>query len=121
LAHSGSATALKSDPAVLAICDEYDSMHDNPNNQGGPLGLVERRGDTYADFCCCVTSTPSRGRVDALKDEVSGLQFWQVAEPEDIESPIWQLWQQGTRHHWTWPCPHCEAYLCRASICCGIH
>jgi phage terminase large subunit GpA-like protein len=111
LAHSGSSTALKSDPAVLAICDEYDSMHDNPNNQGGPLGLVERRGDTFADFCCCVTSTPSRGRVEIIKDEVSGLQFWAVAEPEDIESPIWQLWQQGTRHHWAWPCPHCEAYF----------
>ena len=30
---------------------------------------------------------------------------------EDIERPIWQLWQQGTRHHWCWPCPHCEEYF----------
>ena len=30
---------------------------------------------------------------------------------EDIESPIWQLWQQGTRHHWTWPCPQCGEYF----------
>ena len=111
LAHSGSATALKSDPAVLAIVDEYDSMHDNPGQQGGPLGLVERRGDTFADFCCCVTSTPSRGRTAIVTDATSGLQFWEIAEPDDIESPIWQLWQQGTRHHWCWPCPHCEAYF----------
>ena len=111
LAHSGSSTALKSDPAVLALVDEYDEMRDNVNNQGGPLGLVERRGDTYADFVCVVTSTCKRGRVVAAKDEASGLFFWVVAEAEDIESPIWQLWQQGTRHHWVWPCPHCEIYF----------
>ena len=106
LAHSGSATALKSDPAVLAIVDEYDSMADNPGNAGGPLGLVERRGDTFADFVAVVTSTPSRGRAATEKDTVSGLEFWAVAVPDDIESPVWQLWQQGTRHHWCWPCPH---------------
>jgi phage terminase large subunit GpA-like protein len=111
LAHSGSSTALKSDPAVLALVDEYDEMRDNVNNQGGPLGLVERRGDTYADFVCVVTSTPKRGRVAAVKDETTGLFFWDVAVPEDIESPIWQLWQQGTRHHWSWPCPHCGEYF----------
>uniref|UniRef100_A0A973VZZ4 Phage terminase large subunit family protein n=1 Tax=Bradyrhizobium septentrionale TaxID=1404411 RepID=A0A973VZZ4_9BRAD len=111
LAHSGSSTALKSDPAVLALVDEYDEMRDNVNNQGGPLGLVERRGDTYADFVCVVTSTPKRGRVQAVKDKRSGLLFWEVTVVEDIESPIWQLWQQGTRHHWCWPCPHCAEYF----------
>jgi len=111
LAHSGSSTALKSDPAVLALVDEYDEMRDDVNNQGGPLGLVERRGDTYADFVCVVTSTPKRGRVAAVADAKSGLVFWDVAEIEDIESPIWQLWQQGTRHHWCWPCPHCSEYF----------
>lgn len=111
LAHSGSSTALKSDPAVLALVDEYDEMRDNVNNQGGPLGLVERRGDTYADFVCVVTSTPKRGRVPIIQDAVSRLHLWEVAVAEDIESPIWQLWQQGTRHHWCWPCPHCEEYF----------
>ena len=111
LAHSGSSTALKSDPAVLALVDEYDEMRDNVNQQGGPLGLVERRGDTFADFVCVVTSTPKRGRVAAVKDASSGLLFWDIAVAEDIESPIWQLWQQGTRHHWTWPCPHCNEYF----------
>ena len=111
LAHSGSSTALKSDPAVLALVDEYDEMRDNVNQQGGPLGLVERRGDTFADFVCVVTSTPKRGRIAIEKDNASGLYFWAVAEIEDIESPIWQLWQQGTRHHWCWPCPQCEEYF----------
>ena len=111
LAHSGSSTALKSDPAVLALVDEYDEMRDNVNNMGGPLGLVERRGDTYADFVCVVTSTPKKGRVGAVQDQSSGLFFWEPAVTEDVESPIWQLWQQGTRHHWCWPCPHCAEYF----------
>lgn len=111
LAHAGSTTALKSDPAALALVDEYDEMRSNVNEQGGPLGLVERRGDTYADFVCVVTSTPKRGRVVAQRDNTSGLIFWDVATFEDIESPIWQLWQQGTRHHWCWPCPHCGEYF----------
>ncbi|WP_346016214.1 terminase gpA endonuclease subunit [Bradyrhizobium sp. C-145] len=111
LAHSGSSTALKSDPAVLALIDEYDEMVTNVNQQGGPLGLVERRGDTYADFVCVVTSTPKKGQVAAVEDQKSKLVFWDVAVSEDIESPIWQLWQQGTRHHWCWPCPHCGDYF----------
>ncbi len=111
LAHAGSSTALKSDPAVLALVDEYDEMVQDVNQQGGPLGLVERRGDTYADFVCVVTSTPKKGRVDAVKDVNSGLIFWDVAVTEDIDSPIWAIWQQGTRHHWCWPCPHCADYF----------
>jgi phage terminase large subunit GpA-like protein len=111
LAHSGSSTALKSDPAVLALVDEYDEMRDNVNNQGGPLGLVERRGDTFADFVCVVTSTPKRGRIAAVRDTASKLYFWEPAVAEDIESPIWALWQQGTMHHWCWPCPHCSTYF----------
>jgi phage terminase large subunit GpA-like protein len=111
LAHAGSSTALKSDPAALALVDEYDEMRANVNQQGGPLGLVERRGDTYADFVCVVTSTPKRGRMSTVEDKTSGLFFWDVALAEDIESPIWQLWQQGTRHHWCWPCPHCDEYF----------
>ena len=111
LAHAGSSTALKSDPAALALVDEYDEMRSNVNQQGGPLGLVERRGDTYADFVCVVTSTPKRGRMSTIEDKTSGLLFWDVAMAEDIESPIWQLWQQGTRHHWCWPCPRCDEYF----------
>ena len=111
LAHAGSSTALKSDPAVLALIDEYDEMKGNVNQQGGPLGLVERRGDTYAEFVCVVTSTPKKGRVEFVKDERSGLSFWDIAPTDDIESPIWQLFQQGTRHHWCWPCPHCRQYF----------
>ena len=111
LAHAGSSAALKSDPAVLALVDEYDEMLANIKGQGDPLGLVERRGDTYPDFVAVVTSTCRRGMVDTIRDEESGLMFWAPANSEDIESPIWRLWQEGTRHHWAWPCPHCHEYF----------
>ena len=111
LAHAGSSTALKSDPAALALIDEFDEMMVNVRGQGDVLGLVEARGETYADFVTAVTSTPSLGLVEIALDERSGLQFWQVSGPEDVESPIWRLWQEGTRHHWAWPCKHCNAYF----------
>lgn len=111
LAHAGSSTALKSDPAALALVDEYDEMLANVKGQGNPLALVEARGFTYADFSCAVVSTPSVGASDTYVDLESGLEFWKVVPPEDIESPIWRLWQEGTRYHWSWPCPHCRQYF----------
>lgn len=111
LAHAGSSTALKSDQASYALVDEYDEMLRNVKGQGDPLGLVEARGDTYADFVAGITSTPSHGMVETEFDEASGLEFWKVADTEDVTSPIWRLFQEGTRHHWCWPCPHCGHYF----------
>jgi phage terminase large subunit GpA-like protein len=111
LAHAGSSTALKSDPAAFALVDEYDEMVANVKGQGDPLGLIEARGDTYADFTVAVTSTPSRGLVEIERDPLSGLEFWKVDEDAEIGSPIWKLWQEGTRYHWCWPCPHCGEYF----------
>jgi phage terminase large subunit GpA-like protein len=111
LAHAGSSTALKSDPAAIALVDEYDEMLRNVKDQGDPLGLVEARGITYADFVTGITSTPSLGMVEIDRDPATGLEFWKVAEADDVTSPIWRLWQEGTRHHWAWPCPHCAEYF----------
>ena len=117
LAHAGSSTALKSDPAAFALVDEYDEMLRNVNGQGDPLGLIEARGDTYADFVVGVTSTPSLGMIETEVDPVSGLEFWSVGDDDDVSSPIWRLWQEGTRHHWCWPCPHCgEWFVPRFSL-----
>lgn len=44
-------------------------------------------------------------------DDASGLEFWARSSPEDLESPIWKLWQEGTRHHWAWPCRSCADYF----------
>lgn len=111
LAHAGSSAALKSDAAALALVDEYDEMLRNIRGQGDPLGLVEARGDTYADFQVGITSTPSLGMVEIVTDEASGLEFWAAGVDDDISSPIWRLWQEGTRHHFCWPCPHCGEFF----------
>eukprot|EP01030_Chromulinospumella_sphaerica_P019307 gene19307-19191_t len=54
LAHAGSSAALKSSPAALALVDEYDEMLANVKGQGDPLGLVEARDETYADFVTAI-------------------------------------------------------------------
>lgn len=111
LAHAGSSSALKSDPAALAIVDEYDEMNANVKGQGDVLGLVEARGGTYADFVTAITSTPSHGLVETVIDKDTQLEFWDSAQADELESPIWKVWQQGTRHHWAWPCMHCGEYF----------
>ncbi|MBK8085045.1 MAG: phage terminase large subunit family protein [Devosia sp.] len=119
LAHAGSSAGLKSSPAALALVDEYDEMLANVKGQGDPLGLVEARGETYADFVTAITSTPSRGLIETQFDERSGLTFWKPGDPEAVESAIWKLWQSGTRHHFCWPCIHCDSISCRASSRCA--
>ena len=108
LAHAGSSTALKSDPASLALTDEADELMANLKGQGDPVGLIDARGDTHADFVHAMVSTTSNGPKEVEVDPVSGLEFWKVQPADDIESTIWKFWQSGTRHHWTWRCPHCE-------------
>jgi phage terminase large subunit GpA-like protein len=111
LAYAGSSSSLKSDPFALGFVDEYDEMMGNIKGQGDPLGLAEARGDTYADFVTAVVSTPSQGFVATEIDPVNGLEMWAVGDPEQISSPIWRLFQQGTRHHFAWACPHCADYF----------
>jgi phage terminase large subunit GpA-like protein len=111
LAHAGSSTALKSSSAGLALVDELDQLLVDVGRQGDPLSLVEARGDTFSDFMVGVASTPSTGVGDIEKDPESGLEFWKSVPPEDLQSPIWRLWQSGTKHHWAWPCPHCCEYF----------
>ena len=102
LAHAGSSTALKSDPAALALTDEADELMANVRGQGDPIGLVDRRGDTHADFVHAIVSTPSMGPAEVERDARSGLEFWKLQDPADLESRIWRLWQEGTRHHWAY-------------------
>lgn len=119
LAYGGSSAQLKSDPAGLAIIDEYDEMMANVKGQGSVLGLVDARGGTYADAMVGVSSTPSIGTLETVEQDnielpdgtMSKLIFWKKGEPDDIQSPIWVFWQSGTMYHWAWPCPHCETFF----------
>jgi len=107
-ASAASSSQLKSDPAALALVDEYDEMVGNIRGQGDALGLIEARGETYADFVTVIASTPSQGVVETVECEINGLEFWAIGDVEEIASPIWRLFQEGTRHHWAWHCPHCN-------------
>lgn len=111
LAAAGASTSLKSDAIGLAFTDELDELVKNIRNQGSPVGLIDLRGETYIDFCHAIVSTPSQGTCEVEVDPDSGLEFWKKQEPDEINSPIWALWQSGTRHHWTWPCPNCRDYF----------
>jgi phage terminase large subunit GpA-like protein len=111
LAHAGSAVSLMSSPCGLALVDEYDTLLRDVQKHGDPLGLIEARGLTFADFVIGVCSTPSKGSVEPYTDGASGLELWAPVPPEDLESPIWALWQQGTMFHWAWPCVQCGEYF----------
>lgn len=111
LAWAGSATELASFPAAWGIVDERDRMDANVKGEGDPVELLLARGDTYQDFTLGVLSTPLIGNVEVVWDETAKVFRWAVAEPEVIQSATWKLWQEGTRHEFAWPCPHCDEYF----------
>jgi phage terminase large subunit GpA-like protein len=110
LGHAGSVNPLKSAPALITIIDEFDSMQELKGH-GSVLGLVSARGDSFADSMTAVCSTPSEGTVETEKDLDSGIEFWKRAAPEDVQSPIWRLYQEGTMHCWAWRCKHCLGWF----------
>ncbi len=108
---AGSASQLSGTTAKLALVDELDRMVSNVQGDGDALSLVDARGFAHKDRKRGVTSTPKCGNADIVRDEASGLEFWKRMPAEDIESPIWRLFQRGTMHHFCWPCPECDEYF----------
>jgi len=111
LAWAGSASAIAAMAAKIALVDELDRMGADVKGEGDPFTLTEARGFSYRDRKRAAISTPLRGAVDCVLDELSGLEFWKPMPAEDVESPIWRLFQSGTMHHWAWPCPYCDDYF----------
>ena len=112
LAWAGSPTELAGDPAALVQVDEYDRMDSDVGGEGDVKELADARHSTYPDGTTVVTSTPLIGSVETEIDPVSGLEHWAVpADPEEIQSPTWKLWNEGTRHEWAWPCPECDKFF----------
>jgi phage terminase large subunit GpA-like protein len=107
---AGSATELAGHPAAIVLVDERDRM-DAVKGEGDPVALAEARVATYPDGRVIVASTPTLGNVMPVKNPETGLEHWAVAAPEDVQSPIWKLWQEGTRYEWAWPCPDCGEFF----------
>jgi phage terminase large subunit GpA-like protein len=110
LAWAGSATELASQPAHSVLIDEVDRMEPIPG-EGDPVTLAEARIATYPDGRLIITSTPTEGNVTSSKHPKTGIEHWDVAEAEDLQSPVWLLWQEGTRFELAVPCPACGDYF----------
>lgn len=110
LAWAGSATELASQPAHTVLLDEIDRMQPIPG-EGDPMTLAEARNATYPDGKLIATSTTTEGSVDVEKHAVTGIEHWALADADDVDSPIWRMWQEGTRFEWAVPCPHCAEYF----------
>lgn len=112
---AGSATEISGHAAGLVVVDERDRMEDI-KGEGDPVELARARLTTYSDGMLAVFSTPKVGNVQPVKHPVTGLEHWGDLELADDAanagaSPIWKLWQEGTRFEWAWPCPHCAEYF----------
>lgn len=110
LAWAGSPTELASQPAHTVLADEVDRMEPIPG-EGDPVSLAEARIATYPDGRLIVTSTPTEGNVTSSKHPKTGIEHWDLADPEDIASQVWRLMQEGTRYEWAVPCPECKDYF----------
>ena len=110
LGWAGSATELASQDAAEVYVDERDRMDDDVGGEGDVIELADARHATYPEGRTVVTSTPTKGNIETETDE-AGLERWAYTSPDDIESPTWKLWQEGTRYEWAWPCPDCGDYF----------
>ncbi len=106
---AGSATSLAGAPVAVVIVDERDRMGPDVEGEGDPVELANARHETYPDGTTGVFSTPTTGAVKTIVDEETGLEHWGVSD--EVQSPTWILWQQGTRHEWMWPCPDCKKHF----------
>lgn len=111
LAWAGSASQLAGQPAGLVLIDERDRMEGNIKGEGDPVTLGAARLFSYANGKLAVISTPLEGNVQTEPHPATGIVHWKPAEPEELSSPTWELWQEGTRYEWAWPCPHCGEYF----------
>lgn len=110
LAWAGSATELASQPAKLVIADEVDKFEAIPGH-GDVVTQLDQRKSTHADGKSLLTSSPTEGNVTTSPHPVTGIEHFDVADPKDLKSRIWQEWQSGTKHELAVPCPHCQAYF----------
>ena len=86
---AGSATELASHACGLVLVDERDRMVSDVDGEGDPLTLAEARTKNYPLRKIGVSSTPT----------IEGA------------SPIWSLWEEGTREKWAWPCQECSTFF----------
>ncbi len=110
-AWAGSTTQIKAETAAVVIVDETDEMKGDLGGQGAIGALADARHGSYPDGRSNFLSSPTEGNVETEVDERTGLEHWKPADTDRLNSPIWAFWQEGTRHEYAWPCPHCREYF----------
>ncbi len=110
----GSETAISAHAVCLLLVDELDRIQALAG-KGNPLGIARARMATYrasGEATEVITSSPLVGNIGTVT-LATGLTHWAVAEINDVSSPVWKLWQQGTRHEWAWRCAQekCSEYF----------
>lgn len=117
LISAASSSQLASDSVALLLVDERDRMLGKVSDEGDPVRLARARLFTYPNGKAGIICTPLEGPVHTEIDPVSGMERWAPTDPKKLASPTWRMWQQGTRHEWAWPCPHCgEFFIPRRSM-----
>lgn len=108
LAWGGSSRGLSGKSAGLVIITDRDQIKDIPG-QGSIDGLADGRGHTFPGFKALRDSTPTLGDVETFVHPETGHEHWAVSD--NVISPIWSNWQQGSREELAVPCPHCGDYF----------
>lgn len=83
---SNSAATLSSFTAQIIVRDEKDRYTPDVEGEGDPGDLAGNRADTYGD--------------DA--------KFYDLSSPTDMNSPIWEDFEDSDRRYYNVPCPHCH-------------
>ena len=86
---SGSAAQLASRPVGLVMLDELDRMPTDVGNEGSPFELALARTKRYQQGKVLCVSSPT---------------IWG-------SSPIWDRFEQGTMHMFSWRCASCDEYF----------
>ena len=107
---AGSRTQTRSYSAPLVLIDERDAMR-QIGAEGDVVDVASARTSGYSDPMVVVASSPLKGNVRSEVLDETGMEHWVVDRDNEIDSPTWLLWQQGTRHEWAWPCPECDEYF----------
>ena len=103
-----SITQLSSFDFRYVALTDYDRYPDDVGHEGDVFTPARKRTQTYMSAGrVMVESSPGKVIADAK---------WQPRNDHDAPpcGGIFALYNQGTRHRWYWPCPHCRDYFTAA-------
>lgn len=96
---------MSSKPVPMVMLTEYDRMPDDIDGEGSAFMLSKKRTTSFKSLGMTVAeSSPARPVENAQ---------WKPSTPHEAPpcTGILGLYNEGTRHRWYWPCPHCGEYF----------